>query len=236
MKELIKIQTNEVGENCVSARELHEGLGNKRQFTDWIKQRITRYSFEENIDYIKVSLVSQNKTGRGGDTKSVDYIITIDMAIVLCRLSRNNPKSIKFIEYFQSKLGKTIEIKEQKKAEYQFGEILDKITGFTWERQYNIDGGKYRLDFYLPNILIIEYDEDYHKYQKEQDEERIRYCRDWLATHENDYDDGWRCPVIRVKKGEELQGLNRIIRHLAGFECFDTQYNYNLECCDIGNR
>ena len=26
MKELIKIQTNEVGENCISARELHEGL------------------------------------------------------------------------------------------------------------------------------------------------------------------------------------------------------------------
>ena len=79
MKELIKIQTNEVGENCVSARELHEGLGNKRQFTDWIKQRITRYSFEENIDYIKVSLVSQNceiKTGRGGDTK-LELIINI---------------------------------------------------------------------------------------------------------------------------------------------------------------
>ena len=102
MKELIKIQTNEVGENCVSARELHEGLGNKRQFTDWIKQRITRYSFEENIDYIKVSLVSQNceiKTGRGGDTKSVDYIITVDMAKELCMVE-NNELGRKFRKYF----------------------------------------------------------------------------------------------------------------------------------------
>ena len=114
MKELIKIQTNEVGENCVSARELHEGLGNKRQFTDWIKQRITRYSFEENIDYIKVSLVSQNceiKTGRGGDTKSVDYIITVDMAKELCMVE-NNELGRKFRKYFIEAEKKLKEIKE----------------------------------------------------------------------------------------------------------------------------
>ena len=114
MKELIKIQTNEVGENCVSARELHEGLGNKRQFTDWIKQRITRYNFEENIDYIKVSLVSQNceiKTGRGGDTKSVDYIITVDMAKELCMVE-NNELGRKFRKYFIESEKKLKEIKE----------------------------------------------------------------------------------------------------------------------------
>ena len=114
MKELIKIQTNEVGENCVSARELHEGLGNKRQFTDWIKQRITRYNFEENIDYIKVSLVSQNceiKTGRGGDTKSVDYIITVDMAKELCMVE-NNELGRKFRKYFIEAEKKLKEIKE----------------------------------------------------------------------------------------------------------------------------
>ena len=114
MKELIKIQTNEAGENCVSARELHEGLGNKRQFTDWIKQRITRYSFEENIDYIKVSLVSQNceiKTGRGGDTKSVDYIITVEIAKELCMVE-NNELGRKFRKYFIEAEKKLKEIKE----------------------------------------------------------------------------------------------------------------------------
>ena len=117
MKELIKIQTNEVGENCVSARELHEGLGNKRQFTDWIKQRITRYSFEENIDYIKVSLVSQNceiKTGRGGDTKSVDYIITVDMAKELCMVE-NNELGRKFRKYFIESEKKLKEITKEVK-------------------------------------------------------------------------------------------------------------------------
>ncbi|SUP61368.1 Phage anti-repressor protein [Weissella viridescens] len=36
--ELINIQTNEQGEQRVSARELHRILGLKKKFTDWWKQ------------------------------------------------------------------------------------------------------------------------------------------------------------------------------------------------------
>lgn len=114
--ELIKITTNENGVNCVSARELHEGLGNKRQFTDWIKQRITKYGFEENTDYTKVSLVSQKceiKNGRGGDTKSVDYIITVDMAKELCMVE-NNDLGRKFRKYFIACEKKLQEVQQPK--------------------------------------------------------------------------------------------------------------------------
>ena len=38
----------------VSARELHTFLGSKRQFTDWIKNRIEQYDFVENQDFIKL--------------------------------------------------------------------------------------------------------------------------------------------------------------------------------------
>ena len=55
MKELIKIQTNEVGENCISARELHEGLKIKSKFNDWMTNRIKKYGFEEKIDFILVT-------------------------------------------------------------------------------------------------------------------------------------------------------------------------------------
>ena len=51
MKELIKISTNNEGKQVVSARELHEGLGVRRDYTTWIKGRIDKYGFEENIDY-----------------------------------------------------------------------------------------------------------------------------------------------------------------------------------------
>ena len=114
--ELIKITTNESGVNCVSARELHEGLEVKRDFTTWIKGRITKYDFEENTDYIKVSLIHQNggiKNGRGGDTKSVDYIITVDMAKELCMVE-NNDLGRKFRKYFIACEKKLQEVQQPK--------------------------------------------------------------------------------------------------------------------------
>lgn len=114
--ELIKITTNESGVNCVSARELHEGLEVKRDFTTWIKGRITKYNFEENTDYIKVSLIHQNggiKNGRGGDTKSVDYIITVDMAKELCMVE-NNDLGRKFRKYFIACEKKLQEVQQPK--------------------------------------------------------------------------------------------------------------------------
>ena len=52
--ELIKI-SNVEGKETVNARELHDFLENKRQFSDWIKQRIEQYGFEPEKDFISVS-------------------------------------------------------------------------------------------------------------------------------------------------------------------------------------
>ena len=125
-------------------------------------------------------------------------------------------------------------MKKLRRSEYEFGYMLEKITGFKWEKQVSIDSGKFFLDFYLKNTLIVEYDEEHHDYSVQQDNERIIFCRNWIAENREEYDDGWRCPVIRVKKGYELDGLNRIIRHLVGFEMFEEQNNYNLRVCDYG--
>ena len=54
MQELIKITTNEEGQQLVSARELHGFLEVKSRFNDWIKNRIEKYGFKENIDYTKI--------------------------------------------------------------------------------------------------------------------------------------------------------------------------------------
>ena len=112
MKELIKIQTNEVGENCVSARELHEGLEVKSKFADWIKNRIKKYGFEENTDYICLSknLETQRINGQRGVTAEKDYIITVDMAKELCMVE-NNELGRKFRKYFIESEKKLKEIK-----------------------------------------------------------------------------------------------------------------------------
>lgn len=114
--ELIKITTNESGVNCVSARELHEGLEVKRDFTTWIKGRITKYNFEENTDFIVTNLIHQNggiKNNHGGDRKSVDYIITVDMAKELCMVE-NNDLGRKFRKYFIACEKKLQEVQQPK--------------------------------------------------------------------------------------------------------------------------
>lgn len=50
---IIPIYENESNERLINARELHDILKNKRQFANWIKQRIEQYNFIENKEYIR---------------------------------------------------------------------------------------------------------------------------------------------------------------------------------------
>lgn len=93
MGELIKINTNDEGVNVVSARELHEGLKVNSRFNDWIKNRINKYEFTINDDYITLT---KNLVNGGKET---DYIITIDMAKELCMVE-NNEQGRKMRKYF----------------------------------------------------------------------------------------------------------------------------------------
>jgi len=79
MKELIKISRTDHGRDVVSARELHAFLESKRQFSDWIKERIRQYGFVGGQDFALISQNSETKS-RGGDRRSVEYSITLDMA------------------------------------------------------------------------------------------------------------------------------------------------------------
>lgn len=86
MNELIKI-TEQNGQQVVSARELHLFLESKQDFSTWIKNRIEKYDFIENEDYILLhNFVEQ--TGRGGHNKK-EYALTIDMAKELAMVEGN---------------------------------------------------------------------------------------------------------------------------------------------------
>lgn len=53
MNELIKIENTPDG-SVVSARELHQFLESKQDFSNWIKNRVEKYSFEEGKDFYKL--------------------------------------------------------------------------------------------------------------------------------------------------------------------------------------
>ena len=81
--ELIKIRTNENGEQLVSGRELHEFLEVNEKYTQWFK-RMVEYGFTENVDFIGLSEKSEKLGGR----PRVDHAMTLDMAKEISMIQR----------------------------------------------------------------------------------------------------------------------------------------------------
>lgn len=88
--------------------------------------------------------------------------------------------------------------------ERNFGEMLKaSLEGITEIfMQHRVEG--FIVDFYLPEIsLVIEYDEKHHDKQIEEDRVRQKLIEKEMNVQ-----------FIRVNEGEELQGLNYIIKYL----------------------
>lgn len=86
MQELVPIRqaTLNAGEvNAVDARELHEALGVKRQFANWIKEQIANAMLVDGVDYVFNIGVKNPKGGR----PPVDYLVSLDAAKQICMMS-----------------------------------------------------------------------------------------------------------------------------------------------------
>ncbi len=82
--ELIKITTNENGEQLVSGRELHEFLEVGTEYKKWFS-RMTEYGFVENTDFTRVT---QKCHTPGGVQKITDHAMTLDMAKEISMIQR----------------------------------------------------------------------------------------------------------------------------------------------------
>ncbi|QOF68971.1 antA/AntB antirepressor family protein [Actinobacillus sp. GY-402] len=74
----------------VNARELHQILQSKQDFSNWIKHRISEYEFAESVDFIGVDKIIVTEAGFLGKREKVikDYHLTIDMVKELCMIER----------------------------------------------------------------------------------------------------------------------------------------------------
>lgn len=68
------------------ARKLHEFLQVGRDYSNWIKDRIEEYGFQENQDFLSFR---QNGRKPQGGRPSTEYHITLDMAKELAMVERN---------------------------------------------------------------------------------------------------------------------------------------------------
>ncbi len=82
---LIRVEQRE-GEQVVSARELHDFLEVKTDFSKWC-ERMFEYGFVENQDYVKVS-VKNDDNSKGGRSNLIDYALTLDCAKEIAMLQR----------------------------------------------------------------------------------------------------------------------------------------------------
>ena len=66
MNELIKLQPQPINGNAVetvNARELHSFMESKQDFSTWIKNRIEKYDFVENQDYVSLHKKMERESG-----------------------------------------------------------------------------------------------------------------------------------------------------------------------------
>lgn len=127
MRELIKVTQNENGEQLVSARELHEFLGVKSRFNDWIKNRVDKYEFIDGQDF---TTLTKNLVNGGRET---DYIITLDMAKELSMVE-NNDKGKQARRYF-IECEKQLKQVSQKRLPQTYLEALKELVKVEEEKQ-----------------------------------------------------------------------------------------------------
>ena len=98
----------------MNARELHEKLGNKKQFANWIQLRIEQYGFVENQDF---QVFNQKVKNSNGGRSRKEYALSLDMAKELCMIENNEQVRL-FRKYF-------IEVEKAARVKYEH-EKLDK--------------------------------------------------------------------------------------------------------------
>ena len=183
MNELIKVAVNDSLEQIVSARELHEKLGIKQDFTSWFKYQAEKIGILEGLDF------SLNLGESTGGRPSIDYNVTLEIAKHLAMISGgekaheirkyfieiekawNNPEMVmaRSLQFAQTKLlnyQKQIELM-QPKADF-YDDVMDSKTAIEVgevAKVLNMGMGRNTLfEFLRDNAVLMSNNAPYQKY------------------------------------------------------------------------
>ena len=111
----------------VNARDLHAFLGNKRDFSTWIKDRIKSYDFIEGVDFQSFTEIVEREVGA---TTRIEYALSVDMAKELSMLE-GNERGKQARQYFIACENMARTLLEQKAREQQ--KQIESITANNME-------------------------------------------------------------------------------------------------------
>lgn len=138
MNELIKINVSaKTGNPVINARDLYVFLEVKQDFSNWLKGRIKKYGFVENVDYVRIFYDIEGKKiqfAKNGESDSqalkrvyrIEYALTLDCAKELSMV-QNNEKGRQARQYFIDVEKKYKELKQQVKL-YTMTEVAKKLN------------------------------------------------------------------------------------------------------------
>lgn len=75
-------------QTLVNARDLHDFLGSRQEFSHWIKKRIKEYKFTQAIDFYVIDNLIDDVSAFGGFRKIREFHISLDMAKELSMVER----------------------------------------------------------------------------------------------------------------------------------------------------
>ena len=134
--EIIKIQ-NQNGIETVNGRELWTVLESKRQYGNWIKEKLN--IFTQDIDYIVFNNFVKDDTAFGGKRKIIEYYFPIDIAKQICMME-NTEKGREVRKYF-------IECEKRLKEKPPLS--IEQMTMIVIsEMQKKIEEQKHKVEFY----------------------------------------------------------------------------------------
>jgi phage anti-repressor protein len=133
--QLMQTKTQTIGTQAVQtvcARQLHQWLGIKKDFSNWFKAKIDALELIEGVDYFIFTQKGENKIGETRGRKSIDYDITADIGKHIS-MTTHTPQGrvvrnffIELEKNFTQELQKQLAVKEAIIATYE--KTLSQIT------------------------------------------------------------------------------------------------------------
>ena len=136
---IVPIYESENKEKLINARELFyelRGKETKTKFADWIKERLIKYSFDENSDYI--CFRNFTKANKYGNKTTKEYYLTIDTSKEICMIE-NNETGRRIRKYFIETEKRYRAIINTNNNSNQFIDIMQNAINYMKENNLRVD-------------------------------------------------------------------------------------------------